>query len=794
MYYGATTSRIHDIRSGGLVSALDPAELGDHQAADLDNLDISRDGIHPRGGTVTYNTIAPNASVPRGMGVYYPPDGTDRSLLIASGASVFADMNRDGDFADAGEEIASAVAGVDDVDFIQHRGDLFFGSKAAGLYVWSGSGSATAAVLPTPPAGPPTVTRKRTDLETFNSGAWTSTAGALTTSYVSDIARSGNSLKVTATGGGARGAFVHKAWSAGATVDLSTISAVSVWVYSESVGVSYQIGVYKNGAVLGSDPDFTLFPSFLVQTRKSWTRIEIPLGSIAESDRTESPGLAIRFVDDGGAGFNTSLWFDNSEAVGNLPPGDYKYYYTYANVTAGGVVTSESRAYTPAGSLIPTPAEITIESDAPAAGVNVSVTAGGTASNIHIYRYREDGPFSTAYRVAQITNTTQTWVDTVSEGTIAETNPPSLDYYRISPPAATTYALVGGRLFAAGVDYAYRVYVSRSARPLEFSSVESPSEFGSGGWFDLPSREPVVRIIEFDGAAIIFTPSSVWALDGSGFHDYVLSKRADVGIASRNGVCVSGRLVYICSMDGVRVIAPNFAADDNFATWVISEPVSDIYSAIPSETARKTAMVVDRRGRVIISHGVSGGTNNTNALVFDPNIPGAVDDGGGQNRNRPGWCRYSTGHGFHSGVRLKSGVFSASYKDIGQVVVVDHTTAKLRFLGWSPMGVSLTSDDGAAIPWIWKTPTDTTVSGSILETLAYIIEGSGSHAITLTSYREGVSRATYSKTILSGGGNRDIIRAVLADRGSRPSVGITGSSVSDFTLYSLEVLGNITLR
>jgi hypothetical protein len=461
----------------GICPDVDPAELPEHLAADGSNVDFDGETVRKRLGQYPYNEQGMGTSGGV-LGLYaYYPQGATRKLLLAVGTAVYADLNADGDFVDAGEVLASGLtAGAAWADFVQHRQTVYFGNHRWGLYRWRGSGTAALVTNLTAPGAAPTLSLASTVLEDFETAAgWTSSDGSLTAADATDPApREGSkALRLRAATSAAKGQHLRKAFSAGATVDLSEGEFLELWVYGERLGVQFAVGVYENGQSTAGPPTWKNFPVFRIgqQRRKRWFQIRIPLASIPPASRTASPGLALRFIDDGGRGFNPDLdlFFDDCRLVGAFTPDLYSYYYTYYD--SGTLQESEP---SPVG-------EIRVDAGVPVSGLQVGVTQtaqlasdGSGVDKIRIYRKRKDGVDRLPRLVKEVANATATATDALNDGELALLAAQGLAPYLVAnrddPPPARTYALVNSRLLAGGVtvaavDYPQRVWVSRFARP-----------------------------------------------------------------------------------------------------------------------------------------------------------------------------------------------------------------------------------------------------------------------------------------------------------------------------------------
>lgn len=742
---------------GGLVVDTEAMEIAPDQCSDAENVDMDPESVSKRLGRVAYNT-APAADKVWGVHPYYPKSGA-RSLLMAAGSKVYADLNQDGDFIDVGEEIATLLTGGRWMDFLQYQDTVYFGNGVDAVRKWTGTGTSVVAANPVAPTVPPSLSPSQGQLEAFDSGTWTLVGSAISTSYPTDVQRDGTSLKMTATGAGARGSYIHKTWSAGATVDLSAMSEVIVWVYGEKLGVTYQIGVKNNAGTI----DFGLFQTHVILAKKEWVAVRVSLSGIAPSNRTASTGLGIKFTDDGDAGFNVSLWFDDARGSGPLVPDDYRYYYTYAIADANSIITGESGVYTavPAGETCPpkpVAGEITISPDQPVRGVSVTVTASAESgvNTIRIWRYRTNGQFPRPVLVAMLANSSATYLDTRSDGELAEENAEELQEYRIDPPLAKTYAVVNHRLIAGAVTISgtlkpWGVYVSRFSFPQQFSSIQEPGDAAAAGWFNLPIPDEIVRIIEFDGYAVILCRTSIWTLQGSGWDEFRLEQRANVGLSAREAVVAGDRLIYFLSEDGMRVLVPSGTIEGEFRTWVISEPVASLLRAIPAAYRQDACMGIDETGRIHLSYTPSGGTANSSALIFDPFAAGALQSGIQQ--KRPGWTLYSN-WGFSVMRSLRRGASGTGYADNGQIIAGDLTSARIHYLRRSVLDAALETDSGSAIAWKWQSRVIDAGTGARLQWVyagAHYTPQSG-QTVTLTPIlgRVAGTAVTQSLTAASG--------------------------------------------
>jgi hypothetical protein len=344
------------------------------------------------------------------------------------------------------------------------------------------------------------------------------------------------------------------------------------------------------------------------------------------------------------------------------------------------------------------------------------------------------------------------FTDLRSDGALALEDAEELADGRVTPPLAATYAIANGRLYAgnvtiSGTNYPWRVYVSRAFFPDEFRQVQTPDgDPASAGWFDLPSKDYVRRLVEADGTLLIFTDRSIWALEGTGWDDFAVYQRANVGLDAREAVAVSDKLVYFLSSDGVRVLQPgggNF--EGNFPCWVISEPVESKLRAIPYASRLNAAMGIDERGRLHLSLTRAGQSANDASLTFDPQAGGMGNQG--YVPNRRGWTYY-TSFGWSCYTRLKRGG-----GDAGQLVAgAASATATLYYLQRSSLDVDLVTDSGSAIAWLWQGKAYDAGPGSVWEWSFVSAEwdAAANQAATATPVLDGTASATtYTLTLSS---------------------------------------------
>lgn len=380
----------------------------------------------------------------------------------------------------------------------------------------------------------------------------------------------------------------------------------------------------------------------------------------------------------------------------------------------------------------------TVDSD----GVTLTVSRAFNATTAATHA--DNAPVTTSY-----------FVDFRSDGEIRLADPEELTEGRMLPPLATTYAIINNRMLAggatiSGTKYPWRLYLSRLNFPEQFSSIIEPDFSPTvGGYVDLPGREHILRIVEFDGSALIFCDRAIYELTGSGWSNdadgFALRKRCSVGLDARWAVVVWERLVFFLAEDGVRVLNPGGGAHEgSFDTWVVSEPVDSRLRAIPSTYRNLSAMGIDERGRLHVSIVRSGQTVPDAALVFDPYLPDAQLQQGYQPARR-GWLYY-TNWGFSCFVKLKRGG-----GDAGQLLGGDASTCKLHYLQRSSADAELTTDDGSAISWSWQSRAEDPGTGGTHAWVYVALEADGNAGGNTTlNDSGGISAADVTVTVTSG--------------------------------------------
>ena len=762
--------RFYQRFEGGLVLGMDPAELDPDQTPDCLNVDLDSETVSKRKGQVPTSTAVGVGRALAGY-AYYPSSGT-RKLLLVVGQNVYADVDNDANF-EVGEIITSALsASLEHVDLFGYKDQVFIGSHLDGVFQWAGSGSASLLAPYTAPASAPTLALEQTVVEGFEDSAqWTIAAPAAKPGYAGNVSKQtaglantnddeGNinegsaCLRVKVTGN-AFGVTVTKTYGAGSEPDLSGADRVRLWMFCSRRNPVIQLAFSDDSG----NVDFGTGVTVTVRQKNAWFPVDIPLTAIPAASRDAVQKLSIRYVDHGGisvgGGNPVILYFDNARPVGPLTPDTYDYYYTYRDSSTG----RESN---------PSPvATVVVEHVPPTLGVNVSVTASAQAGidQIRIYRWRRGGGIAEKRYVLQVANATATHLDTVSDGTLVLENRDPMPENQIAPPKAKTYALVGHRMIAGNIkdgstQYPWRVYVSRFMRPQEFASLERPDDELAGGWFDLPEKDPIVRILDFDGVGLIFCERSIWTLSGSSFPTFRCIKRADKGLSAREAVAAVDRMVFFLSGDGVRVLRPSYDKEGFFTTYVVSEPMATLVDNIPAQYRYKCALGIDASNRVALSYVPAGGTEVSEGILFDIKVPGALDPL--PNPKRRGWVRYDQ-WGFRGFFNLKRGGGDNGASDFfrydnGQLIGLDPTTGRIWALNYSE-GIN-----AAAIDWYWVSRAEDVGRGNV-QPWVYLtadFEPQAGYNVTLTAVLDR-GRATIAKTkALSAVSGIDTLEARLA--------------------------------
>jgi len=765
MLYGADEIRFPKF-GGGLVLDVDPSEIGEDQATAAENVDFDEEVLAKRKGRVVYNATANVASKVRALHRVYPRDGGAGRFLTQVG-TVIEECDGAGTFASGSGAGATGLTGGAPGDFVGWKELVYFGNGIDAVRKRATTPAWTVVALLTPPVAP-TLALSQTVLETFDSNtggsAWTLVGSNLTRANETSIQREGASaLSLTPTNNNARGAYIHRAFSSGATVDLSTAKYLSLWYYSERVGMVFRVAVKDNSGAL----DFSLFPIFTATSKDTWKRILVPLDKIPPANRTASTGLAIQFVErpnkvDLSTASNVSLLFDEARAQGPLLADHYSYQATYAEL-----VTREAQLIPVRESNPSAVASIDVPDTDAALGISVTVTGvADTTNNTHIriYRRRRDGVFSRAKLVKEIANpgaTTTSFVDVLGDDEISLNDYPDLVSSKIAPPLARTYCACKGRSFAGHVYadtssspdsadtwFPWRLYMSRFGYPEEFGGDEAPLDPNAPGWLDIANRDHIRRLVEFDGGLLVFCDRAIYTLEGSNWDDFAFRKRADVGLDAREAVVVTDRLIYFLASDGVRILAPNRSQDGLFDTWVISEPVDSLLRAIPYTYRPDACMGQDERGRILLSITAAGGTANSIGLVFDPTQTGAIAPDA-QPRRR-GWTVYSN-WGFSCFVTLKRGG-----GDAGQLVGGDVVRSRVHYLHRSTVdaalehdGTSTLAEDIDTSETIWTVADGTRFAvGQVLlaDSERVLVTGISGNDLTVTRGYQGTTAAAHTQS------------------------------------------------
>lgn len=681
--YGATDAEYRDF--GGLVEDVDATELGGDRASAALNVDFDGETIRKRLGKAKYNPAVFDPSLDGpvvGLHAYYPKDGSARLLLAA---------NRTGMYVDAGDSFATKIGDIgttEPLDILGFRDRVYYGAPHTALQVWFGSGMAEAVEAPIAPTLSDPTTTERVIEDFADATDWTSTApGELD---ASNLTTGGTPVMVmTASSGAAVGAWIEALWSVGATVDLSQHNEIKFTWISGYQNAQFQFGVKKN------DGTIVWLDLFAVEKAGAWTEQAINLGPIDPADRTASTGLAIAFVQPlSGAGYPQSIVFQSAFLTAGFEADTYRYYATWYN---------EDRLYESAPSPV---ASIRLAPGHKTASIEVLVPydLDPTISHVRLYRRRDDAPYAKPRLVVELPNDSvlPVYSDTRTDAELLLENAAEwTTQYQINPPIADTYALVGNRLYAGAVsiDSEYKpwaFYLSRWGFPHAFSTSQNPTDPLDAGWVELPERDNILRILDVDGNAVIFCERTIWTFTGTGWDDFKLEKRADVGLSARWAVAVYGRVILFLAADGLRALDLAFGNTPRFSSWVVSEPVANRLRAIPAAYRKNACLGIDERERLHLSYTSPGSTVNDAALILDLRVPGALTNK--QDPTRPGWTAYS-GWGFTCFETLKRGG-----GDNGELLGGDTAGGTVWRLHRSAAGADLEADDGTAIPWSWTGP------------------------------------------------------------------------------------------
>lgn len=691
---------------GGLVLDTDEAQLRKDQSPDLLNVDLDDADVSKRKGKAVYN-----ASVPTGMdtervravGAFYT-DADARETLMHCGTKVYADISGNGDFDDAGDTIMTGLTGGVYADLIQYQKLVYFGNSADGLRAWphplSGA-EYTPDITPTPAA--PILSILTRPVNDFETGSWTtrnaanSGGGTMTAAKVASLFKEGTgSLQLTLPNT-AMNEFAYN--DLGAAIDLSQADALGIWVYqSAGHGAAFQVAVHDG---TGNAFNWNLFPAFVVTNNQQWQLFRVPLNGLQASDRNGIQGLAIRFLgwgqtDAGVAATTLSyLYFDAAYALGPFPADTYQYYRT--DTYADGTDTQQESAPSAVTNIV-------VSEDVPVYAIQIEANHPGAGHTTKTYRFSQNNDaIGTAKFIYEDNGAVGNYSDLTSDATLILENRADLVFGRSAPPKAATWALVRDRLWAGnctdpndGLLYPYRIFVSEFANVEAFGSTLNPTFLINGpGYLDLPEKDQIRRIIDFDGTAVIFTDRSVWTVEGTGFDNFSLQKRAHVGLLARNAVAVSGRHIFFYSTDGIRVLEPNRTNVGTFPCWRITEPVFSLLKAIPRLYRPDAAMGIDEDGCLHFSFAPAGGETNAIALRFDPRRPGAMASG--TDPLRPGWTYYEN-WGFSCFVHLRGGD-----SDQGDLLGGDVGAGRVWRLRQDENGEAIETDDGSAIEWHYTT-------------------------------------------------------------------------------------------
>lgn len=682
--FGAT--EINLTKFSGLVEDTDPAELPEDRASACLNVDFAGECILKRKGKTPYAATNTGAFPILGLYAYYPKDGSERILLQSGVSGTYADQG-------AGfiHDLGMSVAGTDGVDIVPFQDRVYLGNFAGGLYRWLGVLADPAELVqsPIPPVlNTPTVTNL-VGQDVADATDWTPSDPDLD---ANDFAvQGGTVLQILANTTASEGEYLEGVWSTGATLDVSLVNKLGFSLFGFAAGTMLQFGVKDNAGIIQ-----WLDPTVTVEIGNAWELHEVDISSIDPADRDASTGLAIAWVsgpDDGGV-YPYSVLVGPIYLVAGFDADTYRYYMTHWD---------EDRLYESAPSEV---GIVTLAVGHRAYSIDLLVAYGGAdVSHVRIYRHRDTAAYVKPLLVVEIPNDSVlvTYEDQRSDADLLldPTAIPLTTQYQIDPPLAKTYAIVSNRMLAGAVivDAEYRpwsLYLSAYGKPHSFASAQDAADPLAGGFVDLGEKDAIVRIVEVDGAAIIFTERAVWSLSGTGWDNFELKKRASVGLDAREAIAIYGRRLFFLASDGVRALDLSFGADQVFNTWVVSEPIAERLRAIPKAYRKNASMGVDERGRLHLSYTSPGSTVNDAAVVLDLTEDGATDRG--EKPTRPGWTAYDN-WGFRTFHSLKKGG-----GDDGELLGGDVAVGRVWWLHRGADGSDLETDNAVAIEWSFLGP------------------------------------------------------------------------------------------
>jgi hypothetical protein len=378
---------------------VDASELPEGFLSECVNADPDGEVCRKRLGRAVAYTAPSGAGAVVAIGAKYPTDGGAPTILyarnnLAGGAGNLFKANT----------LIGALANSNDgyYELLPFRNEVYVGATYGGLQKLNAALTAITAVsiLIAPPF-PMVIGIDQAPIETFDSGAWTAVnapqAGgtAVATAYRNTFHREGsNMLEVTAAAATAEGSYAHRTF--GAVVDMSSLSALILWVRGNAAGLQYQVGIYRDGATPGTTAvDWDCFPIYSIGVANEWEQVRVPLAGVQTSERQAVPGLAIRYLDDAGTGYGTAplLFFDDLKGQGQMTPGRYRYFTTFYDSTT-------DRESAPA-----TPTVIDLaEPFKSVTGAVLGNTAATAANRIRLYRYREEGPLARPRLIQELTH------------------------------------------------------------------------------------------------------------------------------------------------------------------------------------------------------------------------------------------------------------------------------------------------------------------------------------------------------------------------------------------------------
>lgn len=395
--------------AGCLVLDTDASELVPGTLSEAINVDCLEEVIKKRLGKAVFYTAPAGAGAVVAIGAKYPADGSAPTVLYARGTLGGGGTPK---LFKANTEIGNLEASSSGYyDLIQFRDRMYVApcrGVTVGLQKLNATLDAISAVtaLAEPPSGEGSgqwITVESPVIETFDAAAgWTAVNGPQ--AGASPIAAANNNtfhkegvacLQVDANAATDEGSYIYKAFSS-ANPDLSQMQELVLWVRGNGAGIQFQVVIYKNGQVPGTHtPVWDAFPISAINTAEEWEQVRIPLAGIPATERTASPGLAIRFLDNATVAYPVNLCFDHLQPQSGMEAGRYRYFYAYYD----SVNDKESKP-SDARIVDTGKAQEGAEVGQPDRDVPFKQLFGAVATNVNepnadqirLYRYLEGGP------------------------------------------------------------------------------------------------------------------------------------------------------------------------------------------------------------------------------------------------------------------------------------------------------------------------------------------------------------------------------------------------------------------